>query len=237
MTERGGLGRRVPTNDKHLRKYSLTAETLPTVPTPVCLGLNWYGSFDHPVYRNGSYWLELPDTARVRGGHEICLKPPALVDVEGWWQFYDQGNEGACVGFALSRMMSLLNRQRYAADWLYQQAQLVDDWSDTPPEEGTSARAGCDILRDVGHRRVRRGQPLAADPASGISANRWARSVEEIAACLEPDDQGQRILQSGYVVPLNSWGESYPHYVKMPLDILNRVVFGEEGDATVVVDR
>lgn len=212
---------------------------MPTAPTPVCLGINWYSGFDAPVQESrGACWIaHQASWGTVRGGHEICIKPPGLYDTDGWYRFYDQGAEGACVGFALSRMMSLLNRQRYDARWLYHEAQLVDDWDDTPPEEGTSGRAGCDILRNVGHRRVRSGVALAPDPTFGIIENRWAQSVYEIATCLDPASGGARVLNDGYVTLLNSWGVGYPHYVRMALEDLERIVFGEDGDATVVTDR
>lgn len=103
-----------------------------------------------------------------------------LKDAAGWWDFYDQGSEGSCVGFGASRMMSILNRRRYAARWLYGEAQLVDEWSDTPPSEGTSVRAGMDVLRLRGHSRVyrsRTGSPLLSE---GIQENRWAATVDEI---------------------------------------------------------
>jgi hypothetical protein len=49
-------------------------------------------------------------------------------------------------------MMSLLNRKRYDAGWLYHEAQRIDEW---PGEDydGTSVRAGMDVLRTEGHRR------------------------------------------------------------------------------------
>jgi hypothetical protein len=244
------LGRREPTDDKHLRRYPLTAGTMPTTPTPVCIGVNWYAAFDHPYdAKTGHVWtpgavgtFTLPTAKQswgnIRGGHEICLKPPALADTAGWYRFYNQGHEGACVGFALSRMMSLLNRERYDARRLYLEAQLVDDWSDTPPEEGTSGRAGCDVLRLRGAWQFKRGVSVGPDLADGITANRWGMSVEDIAACLSPSDEGLSILNAGYVTLLNSWGENgYPHYCRMPLDTLNRLVFSEGGDAVVVTDR
>jgi len=241
---RGGLGRRVPTDDKHLRRYPLTAGTMPTTPTPVCIGINWYRAFDRPIEQNNSAWLPGArfDWGGIRGGHEICIKPPALDDTAGWWRYYNQGSEGACVGFALSRMMSLLNRERYDAMRLYREAQLVDDWADTPPEEGTSGRAGCDILRLRGAWRMKRGVSVGPDPADGISANRWARNVDEIAACLSPSDGGQSVLNAGFVTLLNSWGvltatSGYPHYTRMPLDTLDRLVFREDGDAVIVTDK
>ncbi|HXI13454.1 MAG TPA: hypothetical protein VNM92_12550, partial [Thermoanaerobaculia bacterium] len=83
-------------------------------------------------------------------------------------------------GYACSWMMSILNRKRYAAQWLYREAQLIDEWPDTPPGEGTSVRAAFDILRTIGHRPmwgpVMRPQFLSA----GIESNRWARTVDEL---------------------------------------------------------
>lgn len=93
---------------------------------------------------------------------------------------YDQGHEGACVGFAASWMMSILNKKFYDAHWLYREAQKIDEW---PGEnyEGTSVRAGMDVLRTSGHKEIH-------DPrhkhgillGDGIQANRWATTVDEI---------------------------------------------------------
>jgi hypothetical protein len=113
-----------------------------------------------------------------------------------WWKQHDQGAEGSCVGFGTSAMMSVTNHYqrlvtdggdvtfRYACRWLYGEAQLVDEWPETPPEEGTSVRAACQILRDIGHRRVQRG--VTGDPnlANGISAYRWATTVDEVRAAI-----------------------------------------------------
>lgn len=103
--------------------------------------------------------------------------------------YYDQGREGACVGFGWSWAMSILNRIKFAypkydASWLYHQAQLVDEWTETPPEEGTSVRAGGDVLRTRGHMRHIRGHNLPVDPNEGILSNRWAVSVDEVRACI-----------------------------------------------------
>ena len=64
---------------------------------------------------------------------------------------YDQGREGACVGFASSWAMSILNRRFYDAGWLYREARKIDEW---PGEayDGTSVRAGVEVLRSVGHK-------------------------------------------------------------------------------------
>jgi hypothetical protein len=99
---------------------------------------------------------------------------------------YDQGREGACVGFAASWMMSILNRRFYDAPWLWNQAKAVDEWPDTNPgdEKGTSVRAALDVLRSQGHVRVYDGHSRPPSLAEGIAENRWATSVEEIRTCV-----------------------------------------------------
>jgi hypothetical protein len=58
----------------------------------------------------------------IRGGHCVCIKANEP-DVQAWWNFYNQGREGACVGFGSSRMKSLLDRIRYDASELYHATQ------------------------------------------------------------------------------------------------------------------
>jgi hypothetical protein len=237
MDDRFPLGRREPTDLRHVERYPLTAATLPDRPTPVVLGVNWYQAFDRPQedaeglpFGRTAYWIGRgTDWGRVRGGHAVVLKPRFVEDPATWWSFYDQGQEGACVGFAASRMMSLLNRSRYGARWLYREAQKIDEW---PGEaySGTSVRAGMDVLRDAGHRRSVAGVLRPVEARHGIAANRWATDVEDILACL-----GDR--NAGYVTVLNSWGRAYPHFVRLPVEALHRLVFAEGGEATVVVDR
>src|SRR5215216_5658879 len=117
------LGRRQPTDDRHLLRYPLTAPLLPDKPTPVIAGVNWYSAFDEPAWdARGRFWIVGNDTANlgyVRGGHAFCFKPHGIEDPVPWWAFYDQGQEGACVGFAISRALSLLNRRRYHARDIY----------------------------------------------------------------------------------------------------------------------
>ncbi len=50
-------------------------------------------------------------------------------------------------------MMSLLNRKRYDARWLWDWAKSTDEWPETNPgdDQGTSVRAACEILRSRGH--------------------------------------------------------------------------------------
>ncbi len=96
---------------------------------------------------------------------------------------YDQGSEGACVGFASSWMVSIFNRRFYDARWLYKSAQQIDEW-EGDSYSGTSVRAGMDVLREVGHRRNVRGVSQPPDMAHGIVANRWATNVDEVRACV-----------------------------------------------------
>jgi hypothetical protein len=225
------LGMIPPTDDRHRQLYGLTAGTIPTVPTPVVLGINWYSVFDHPsTDEQGRWWIGREvDWGQVRGGHAICAKPSAIRDSMRNWTVFDQGSEGACVGFSCARMMTLLNSETYSGFWIYHQAQRIDEW---PGEDydGTSVRAGCDVLRTTGPVRIFRGKEYGPDAVDGIEANRWAESVDEILACLHQSGAG------GFVTLLNSWGRSYPHYVRLPLEGLDRLL-REGGEATVVTDR
>lgn len=226
------LGRREPTDWKHVEKYplrSLSAAATP-VKVPVTLGVNWYTNFDSPQKVGNTYWIGKGDLGTVRGGHAICAKPQGVSDSTSWWDFYDQGQEGACVGFSSSRMMSLLNRQRYGATWLYGEAQLVDEYSDTPPEEGTSVRAACDILRDRGHRKFYNGTLLPEDQKHGIAANRWATNWDEVRTALGIPDSADGVPL------LNSWGRDYPHIVRIT-DEAGARLLDEDGEAALVTDR
>lgn len=234
----GGLGRRPPTDDEHIRKYPLQALDWATPPvTEVVLDL--------PHYRAA----------------------------------YDQGTEGACVGFASTWAMSLLNRRRYVPDWLYQEARRVDEW---PGEDydGTSVRAGMDVLRTVGHVRFRKSGLLLPDVTEGINENRWARTTEEVVSALalripvvlgvnwyaamdDPvsigGDRGGREwwigmtgdlgrLRGGHAICcygasdrreavklVNSWGTDWPP-VWLPYAVLDRLL-REDGEGGVIVDR
>ncbi len=97
---------------------------------------------------------------------------------------YDQGAEGACVGFASSWMMSILNRRFYDARWLYKEAQKIDEW-EGESYSGTSVRAGMEMLRSVGHKYLHKHKhehaPMLED---GIHEYRWASTVDEVRTCL-----------------------------------------------------
>jgi hypothetical protein len=237
------LDRLVPDDWAHVEKWPLTAAAIPSKPVPVTIGVNWYSNFDNPQQDSrGRWWIGKGNLGSIRGGHCVCLEPgdpsdgTTLQDLVGWWDFYNQLLEGKCVGEGLSRMMSLLNRKRYDPTWLWNRAKERDEWPDTNPgdDNGTSVRAGADVLRTLGHvifkaGRSGDGYPLASE---GISANRWATTVEQVNAALQ-SPANERL---GAVRILNSWGRDYPHRVWMPLETL-QTLLNEEGEATVVTDR
>jgi hypothetical protein len=226
------LGRRAPSDWKHLERYQLTALPKAEQPTgvPVAIGVNWYEDFDVPEWADGRWWVAGRGISRgIRGGHCVCLKS-VQHDPTAWWDFYNQGREGACVGFGCSRMMSELNRVRYDATWLWQRARLTDEWSDNDDlsneDEGTSVRAALAILQSEGHKRAR--MHAETDMRDGISAYRWTTSADEVMNALGI---------TGNAVPfLNSWGRDYPHTVWMTADVLQRLL-NEDGEAAIITDR
>lgn len=93
---------------------------------------------------------------------------------------YNQGEEGACVGAGLSWAMSIKNRRFYDWWWLYRQAQAIDEWPGDD-YDGTSTRAGCEILRTIGHKQVHDPRhDHAPDIDDGIESYVWATSVDQI---------------------------------------------------------
>lgn len=111
-----------------------------------------------------------------------------------WHWEWDQGQEGACVGYGVSMMMSILNEaqaraakltpssRRYDPRWLWNEAKKIDEFQDTNPgdDNGTTVRAGCDVLRTEGHVRVIKNVDQAVNLTEGIKTNRWATTVDEI---------------------------------------------------------
>lgn len=237
MADRG-LGRLPAPDDKHLRRFPLTADTLPRTPTPVVFGLNWYRGFNKAnlIQRDGAYWL--PPRSQwgpIEGGHAICSRPPALTDLDEWHSFYDQGETPHCVGFAICRQQTLLNRRRYSGHDLYFAAAEADEWPGN--DDGTSVRAGEEVVRTQGAWRWRNGKAKGPYVDDGIQVYRWAATPEDIAACLSPVDNGASVLNAGYVIWLQSWGAFYPHEVRVDLEAVNTLAFAENGDACVVTDR
>ncbi len=235
MVEEWPLGRRVPTDWRHVERYKFAV----IAPHAVA---NVEQTLSLPAYRAQ----------------------------------YDQRQEGACVGFAASWMMSILNRRRYNPWWLWDEAKKVDHWPDTNPGDGqgTSVRAAMDVLRGLGHVRVYRGQDRPASLREGITENRWATSVDEVRTCLASgvaitlginwyrnfDAPVRRkgswwigegrlgSIRGGHAVCVyrasdrlqavglvNNWGARYP-LVLLPYATLERLLW-EDGEAAMITDR
>ena len=227
----GMLGWRKPDDRRHELRYAL-APAMPQTPTPVVLGIPWYTAFDAPVKgADGAWWIGLADRSwgSLRGGHAICARPPSIPDVGSAWVHYNQGSEGACVGFAVSRALTLYNRRLYSGRDLYLEAQRRDPWpGEEPTYSGTSVNAGLDTARLVGGWPVRAGVVQPPRLQAGITAFLWAMTPEEVAAALKTTE--------GFVRLLNSWGRGYPREVRLPLDALPRLI-AEGGEFGVPVDR
>jgi hypothetical protein len=236
------LGRIVPPDFEHVEKYPLsalpTAETPTDVPVPI--GVNWYTSFDTPKQRPDGSW-HLPDVEKgedlgtVRGGHGPCLEPMGAVKKNrtAVWKFYNQGEEGACVGFGHSHAQTILHGATYDAFWLYDEARRLE--GKYPAGEGTTCRAAADVLRTIGLRAstaevCERGVDDGPVEASlGITAIRWATTAEEVCAALARPNAAALPL-------VNSWGENYPEVVWLPVATLARLL-AEEGEAGVYTER
>jgi hypothetical protein len=246
------LGRFVPDDWQHVDRYPITALAAGERPTrtPVVIGVNWYAEFDNPELdeRSNEYFIARggADTlTNVRGGHCVCLEPGGEPDQLAWREFYDQGKEGACVGFGWSRCMTILNDgQQYAARWLWDRAKEIDEWPETKPgdDQGTSVRAAAQILVKSGHvdwkpayakddHTVR--AKYRADVTDGIrKVYRWATSVAQVHEALA----NPRADELGAVPILNSWGEGYPHRVWLPDSVLERLI-SEDGEIAIPTDR
>ena len=247
----GRLGRFIPDDWEHVESYPLTALPEEERPTkvPVVIGVNWYADFDDPetdpdsgeefIAKGGAGSL-----THVRGGHCVCLEPGGEPDTEEWWDFYDQGQEGACVGFGWSRCMTILNAgSRYASRWLWDRSKELDQWDETNPGDnnGTSVRTAGGVLRKSGHvswqddygddDHIER-SGYTPDRGQGIQRFRWARSVDDVHRALGND----RADELGAVPILNSWGRNYPHRTWMPDDVLERLM-DEDGEVAVPTDR
>jgi len=110
----GPLGCIIPKDKPHVLASPLSA-TPGGAPTdvPVVVGFNWYTSFDTPKEIEGTF--HLPDVAKgedlgsIRGGHCFCFEPmySVVLDRRPAQVFYNQGQEGACVGFGNSRAITI----------------------------------------------------------------------------------------------------------------------------------
>jgi hypothetical protein len=243
------FGRFIPDDWEHVAKYPLSAVATAEIRrrVPVVLGVNWYVEMGSPTRdpKSGEYFMVgAKKLTRIRGGHCVCLEPGGEPDRDTSWDFYDQGREGACVGYGWSRCMTILNGgERYTARWLWDRAKEIDEWPDTKPgdDQGTSVRAAGDILSQKGHvdwtamngrdDHIARAKyrPEARD---GIQRFRWARTVEEVHFMLD----NEKADKLGAVPVLNSWGRAYPHRTWMPDDVLDRLI-REDGEVAIPTDR
>lgn len=238
------LDRLPSATDEHIRKYPLTLSTLPAVPTPMAIGINWYEAFDNPVKGSDGRWRIIPgpggDLGALRGGHCLCLANKGFIDYLSWQDYYNQLKEGRCAQFGVSRVMTLLNRHRYEiratmpqGRWLYWEAQRHDEWAGgsypgaSPQYEGTSVNAALWVVKNEG---IILKDRIVPSTSEGISAFRWATTDDDV--------WNSTGWASGGEVPwLNSWGRlDYPHVVWVPKEIHSRLR-AEDGEYGVVVDR
>lgn len=237
------LGRKVPADWNHVEKHPLIRSMIAVLPpVPVTVGVNWYSAFDNPIKQaNGQWWVKAKNLGSIRGGHCVCM-PHRDDEPYNWYTFYNQGAEGACVGFGSSRMMGLLNRKKYNARWLWDTAKSMDEWKDTNPgdDNGTSVRAAMDVLRTIGHVEWhpymqgltwQQRDFLKSSVGEGISVNKWATNIDDLFSVLQND-----IYKKLGAIPfLNSWGKDYPRKVWVPCEIWDRLL-KEDGEMTLVTD-
>lgn len=257
ITLRGGYSTtdrrldRVPSaNFDHIDKYPLTAAMAAETDESVVIGVNWYSNFDHPVLRRiagrDRYIIGDGDLGHLRGGHAVCLRHHDVHDTLGWYNYYDQGDEGRCVEFACMRERSLANRVRYdiTSRWHYFMMQQADEWQGgsypgaDPVYDGTSVRAGQEVMRAYGLVRARpRGATISYEEAASrvttedaTQVYRWATDWNDVRTVLSvPDDMPGVPL-------LNSWGNGYPKEVLL-LDEAGARLLAEDGEFAVVTDK
>jgi hypothetical protein len=116
--------------------------------------------------------LSIPTVANV----EVEISRPTL-------NVYDQGDTPRCVAYSTSKVMNHYNQYAFKADWLYAECKKIDGF---PGQDGTNARAACDVLRTKGHWRTIKGVPVKAGPLlkHGIQSNSWARDVDSIRSAI-----------------------------------------------------
>ena len=114
----------------------------------------------------------------------VPITVETMLSLPRYRTFYDQGNDGSCTGFSASWALSIIHRQKFYALWLYKQAQLVDEFPDTPPAEGSTVRASFDVLRTQGPMRVFRSADVGPVASEELAANTWATTIDEMRAAL-----------------------------------------------------
>lgn len=228
----GGLGRVAPPDRDHIEKYPLAAlgADAPTN-TPVQLGIPWMSNFDKPIATTVGgkviYVIGLGNLGTQRGGHAICAQPSSLVDSPENIRFYNQGQTEECVGFSACRGQSLLHPGTlFNPLWLYNAARNSE--GNHSEDGGSTVRAAMHVLLKKGAKPWGQKEPVAAD---GVSAYRWATTVDEIRATLGvPDSQNGVDLDQ-------SWGEEgYPAHVRITDEALEWCL-QQEGEAGLFTER
>lgn len=242
------LGRLIPPNFDHVDSHPLQLANLPTSPSPIFAGTNWYDGMFEPVWdERGKFWyLREDNLGAIAGGHAYIFKPAGLTDPVSWWHYHNQLNTSKCVAFSVIRGMALLNRKRYDPEDVYLRAQRdYDPWPGTD-YDGTTVSAGLDVARRDGLIRVRGGKLSSAgiDPTEGIERNRWTLSVEDMAFAMH----SPHYLDLGRFPMLQSWGHAghregtrwvglgWPHIVWVPVGLIDRLA-REDAEYGVVTDR
>jgi hypothetical protein len=248
----GALGCIIPKAKPHVDASPLSATPGGApVDVPVVVGFSWFDSFDAPKLIDGTY--HLPDVAKgeplgsIRGGHCFCFEPMGAVklDRQAAQVFYNQGQEGACVGFGNSRAVTIhkglasgtAEPDLFDAFWLYDQARILE--GTYPSGEGSTVHSGARVLLEQGHRLQSGEQVCTRDTGDaapslidGIKAIRWATTLDEVLAALA--------RPNAYAIPFeNSWGLAYPSastsVVWMPVATFAQLL-GEGGEAGVYVE-
>lgn len=249
-----GLGRRIPTDFKHVEKYPFSA-VAPTTVTKVNKTLklpSWHWTHDQG------------DEGACEGfGNSMMM---AVINLQ-----QRKTSVPPIKPFTV----------RYDSWWLWDRAKEIDEWADTNPGDsnGTSGRACCDVLRTLGHVQVaNKTNGRTVDPTplilNGITANRWATTVDEMRSGIADGlpiaigvnwyrnfdhpvkknngfwigegDLGA--VRGGHCVCVygasdskqafrvkNSWGSTYP-LVWLTYSAMERLLH-EEGEAALVTDR
>ena len=206
---------------KHVDKYPLTArDRARPSRRPVVIGVNWYVEFDEPEQGRAGPLLDRPrrrSSRKVRGGHCVCLKPTRHGDPDAWWDFYNQGAEGACVGFGISP-------PRLAA-----QPQALRRLLALPRGAEDRRVAGRGLRR---HDRARRpGHPAQARPlrgrptaTTGPADDRRGHQGQPLGAQRRRRPADARLRRPGLRRRPQLVGPGgYPHLMRMPATVLERL--------------
>lgn len=237
----GPLGRREPKDWVHVERFAVSVAPVISKPVPVVMGTLWPVEADEPEQDSrGTWWIGRKGfSGRSRGGHSYCLEAHNMRDSDGNWGWWNQVSEGICVSEGITRAAALIWRKRWQPRPLYDLAQRIDEWADTPPEEGTSVRAGFDVWRTVGLVPAARSEDhwekgadvdpkRQADASVQLRQNRWATTADEVLVALGTPWRD-------WVTILNSWGKGgYPHRVRIPAGSLQWLI-DRNGEAGIPI--